>query len=92
MAPPKGARHRSPSPLRRRRRAKRRESRTEAVEEPKTGAPSGPGQGLTAQQDSTGGQNEEATFDLVLRSNRDELLQQLQHINSNLDATATFKV
>ena len=30
-------------------------------------------------------------FDLVVRSNRDELCQRLQSIIGNLDATATFK-
>ena len=85
VTPPTGARYRS-------RRAKRRESRNAGVEQPKAGAPSGPGQGQAAQQDSIVSQNEEAMFDLVLRSNQDELLQQLQRINGNQDATATFKM
>ena len=70
---------------------KRREPRTEAVEEPRAAAPVGSDQGPTAQQDSTGGQSEAAMFDLVLRSNRDELRQQLQSTIGNLDATATFE-
>ena len=38
-----------------------------------------------------GSQTEAAMFDLVLRSSRDELRQQLQSIIGNVDATATFK-
>ena len=68
-----------------------REPKTTAVEEPKATAPAGSGQAPIAQQDSTGSQNEAAMFDLVLRSNRDELRQQLQSIIGNADATATFK-
>ena len=44
-----------------------------------------------SQQDSTGGQSEAAMFDLVLRSNRDELRQQLQTIIGNQDAHRHFQ-
>ena len=62
-----------------------------AVEEPKAAAQASSGQFPVAQQDSTGNPTEAAMFDLVLRSSRDELRQQLQSIIGNLDATATFK-
>ena len=64
-----------------------KESKSQRLEHPL----SGPGQGQAAQQDSSVSQNEEAIFDLVLRSNGDELLQQQQRVNGNQDATATFK-
>ena len=87
VTPPKAARQRSPTPSRRRRRTKRREPRTAAVEEPKATAPAGSDKAPIAQQDSTGSHSEAAMFDLVLRSNRNELRQQLQSIIGNLDAT-----
>ena len=76
MTPPKAGRQRSPTPSRRRRRNKRRY--------PQKPPP-------LKSQSSTENPAEAAMFELVLRSSRDELRQQLQSIIGNLDATATFK-
>ena len=83
MTPLKWARHQCPSPPRRRRRAR---SQKLLLEHPWTQRR--PGCSTRLHRDP---EHDEAKFDLVLRSNRDELLQQLQRINGNQDATATLK-
>ena len=60
------------------------------AEKPRACPPDHPCSACT-QQDSTDNPAEAAMFELVLRSSRDELRQQLQSIIGNLDATATFK-